>query len=111
MAVRYHLNGLSEHDTKEYVIHRMKVAGATKAVFAEDAYHQIYLASHGVPRRINTICDLALLVGLSNNQDMIDKKTIVEVGDDMELADPHTGMAGVHPLMHPAGDTAAWLRV
>jgi general secretion pathway protein A len=85
MAVRYHLNGLNEWETKEYVIHRLKVAGATRQIFTEDAYHEIYLASAGVPRHINNICDLALLVGFSNNLESIDRAAIREINEDMDI--------------------------
>jgi general secretion pathway protein A len=85
MAVRYHLNGLNEWETKEYVIHRLKVAGATRQIFTEDAYHEIYLSSAGVPRRINNICDLALLVGFSNNLESIDRAAIREINEDMDI--------------------------
>jgi len=85
MAVRYHLNGLNEWETKEYVIHRLKVAGATQQIFTEDAYHEIYLSSAGVPRRINNICDLALLVGFSNNLESIDRAAVREINEDMDI--------------------------
>jgi len=85
MAVRYHLNGLNEWETKEYVIHRLKIAGATRQIFTEDAYHEIYLSSAGVPRRINNICDLALLVGFSNNLESIDRAAIREINEDMDI--------------------------
>lgn len=85
MAVRYHINGLNEWETKEYIIHRLKIAGASRQLFAEDTYHEIYLCSYGVPRRINTLCDLALLVGYSNSITMIDKQTILDINEDMDL--------------------------
>lgn len=85
MAVRYHLNSLSDVDTREYIIHRLKVAGASRQIFTEDAYKAIYLCSSGVPRNINNICDLALLMGYSNNQDLIDKNIIDDINEDMGL--------------------------
>ena len=59
-------------------------------LFADDSYHEIYLHSYGVPRRINTICDLALLVGFSNNQNIISRKDIIDINDDMDLLKPDT---------------------
>ena len=85
MGVRYHINGLNEWETKEYIQHRLKIAGAERQLFAEETYHEIYLCSYGVPRRINTMCDLALLVGYSNNLKMIDKQTILDINEDMDL--------------------------
>jgi type II secretory pathway predicted ATPase ExeA len=85
MAVRYHLNSLNEKETKEYVMHRLKVAGATRQICTEDAYHEIYLSACGVPRRINNVCDLALLIGLSSSLKVVDRKTIREINDDIEI--------------------------
>lgn len=88
MAAGYHLNGLNERETTDYIKHRLKVAGAKRELFSDDSFHEIYANSYGVPRRINTICDLALLVGFSGNKDIIDKKTIVDINEDMDLPRP-----------------------
>ncbi len=88
MAAGYHLNGLSEAETKNYINHRLLIAGAKRQLFTDDSYHEIYLHSYGVPRRINTICDLALLVGFSNNQNVIDRKAIIDINEDMDLPKP-----------------------
>jgi type II secretory pathway predicted ATPase ExeA len=85
MAVRYHLNGLNEKETKEYILHRLKIAGATRPIFTEDAFHEIYLCACGTPRRINNVCDLALLIGTSSNLQMIDRKTIKDINEDIEI--------------------------
>lgn len=85
MSVRYHINGLNEWETREYINHRLKIAGASRQLFAEDSCHQIYLCTYGVPRRINTLCDLALLVGFSNKLKIIDKQTVLDINEDMEL--------------------------
>jgi type II secretory pathway predicted ATPase ExeA len=88
IAVGYHLNGLNEQDTKDYINHRLSIAGAKRELFAKDTFHEIYVNSYGVPRRINTLCDLALLVGFSNNQNVIDKKTIQDVNEDLDVLKP-----------------------
>jgi len=84
MAVRYHLSSLNETETKEYIQHRLTVAGEKKPIFDEEAYKEIYFCSMGIPRRINTICDLSLLVGFGNGVKTIDKKIILKVNEDLE---------------------------
>ncbi|MGE5196894.1 MAG: ExeA family protein [Deltaproteobacteria bacterium] len=86
MAARYHLKGLSETEAKEYIEHRLTVAGAKKQLFDKDAYREIYYCSTGIPRRINTICDLALLVGFANGLKIIDRGLILKVSDDLETS-------------------------
>lgn len=84
MAIRYHLKALNERETREYINHRLSIAGAKKPLFAEDAYKEIYLCAGGIPRKINNLCDLALLVGYGNKLNIVDKKTISEVNEDLE---------------------------
>ncbi|HKZ73157.1 MAG TPA: AAA family ATPase [Steroidobacteraceae bacterium] len=58
---RYHLNPLSRAESEAYVLHRLRVAGATSDVFTPAALAEAYRLSGGVPRIINVICDRALL--------------------------------------------------
>ncbi len=83
MAVRFHLKALNDTELKEYIQHRLTVAGAKSPIFNEEAYGTIYRYSLGIPRKINTICDLALLVGYGNGVKAIDKTTIVKIGEDL----------------------------
>lgn len=85
MAVKYHLTNLDEQETREYILHRLTVAGgAGKAIFDDDVFKDIYHSSLGTPRRINTICDLSLLVGYGSGLKSIDKKTIAKIRDDVD---------------------------
>jgi general secretion pathway protein A len=58
---RYHLNPLSHDETAAYVLHRLRVAGATTDIFAPPALNAVFSLSQGVPRVINVISDRALL--------------------------------------------------
>jgi len=65
---RYHLAPLSRDDSAAYVRHRLRVAGATRAIFTDRALREVHRASHGVPRLINIICDRALLGAYTREQ-------------------------------------------
>lgn len=84
LAVRYHLKALSPEETKEYIQHRLEVAGSKEQIFLDNAFSEIYRFSGGIPRKINNICDMALLVGDGEGLDKIDKETIREVAEDLE---------------------------
>jgi general secretion pathway protein A len=58
---RYHLQPLSREETKGYVRHRLRVAGATEEIFTPGALVELHRLSLGVPRVINVACDRALL--------------------------------------------------
>ncbi len=87
MAVRFHLKALNEQETKEYISHRLEVAGARRPFFEEAAFAEIYLCSGGIPRRINNICDLALLVGFGSSLTTVDKHAIAKISEDLETSD------------------------
>jgi len=68
---RYHLDPLSTEETAAYVRHRLRVAGATRDVFANGALREISRLSGGVPRLINIICDRALLGAFTEDRHVV----------------------------------------
>jgi general secretion pathway protein A len=58
---RYHLEPLSREETRGYVRHRLRVAGAAEEIFTPAALGEIHRLSAGIPRVINVTCDRALL--------------------------------------------------
>ena len=57
------LTRLSAVETGRYIQHRLTEAGAKRTIFESSAVEAIQQLTHGIPRRINRLCDLALLVG------------------------------------------------
>lgn len=76
LAIRFHLNPLGLDDTRKYVIHRLKIAGTEKKIFADVAYKEIWRSSQGVPRVINSICDMCLLLGFTEKFHKINTEVI-----------------------------------
>jgi general secretion pathway protein A len=58
---RYHLEPLSREETRGYVRHRLRVAGATAEIFTPAALDEVHRLAAGIPRVINVTCDRALL--------------------------------------------------
>lgn len=74
IAVRYHIHPLSREEAKQYIYHRLKIAGDTgKIVFDEDTLEEIYNYSGGIPRLINVVCDYCLMSGYINGSFVIIK--------------------------------------
>jgi len=84
IAIKFHLSGLNEAETVEYVHHRLEIAGASRKIFGEDALKITYEQSGGIPRRINQICDMSLLTGFGKQEQVIDEAIIMEVVKDLE---------------------------
>ena len=63
VAVTCVLTRLTAAETASYIRHRLTAAGSRRTIFDESAVQTIYELTNGIPRRINRLCDLALLVG------------------------------------------------
>ena len=73
---RYHLEPLQKDDTRAYVSHRLRVAGAQSDIFTKRAIDSLYKHSRGIPRLINVIADRALLAGYTRDERRIDTKLV-----------------------------------
>ena len=72
----------SEELVRTYVETRLRLAGATCAVFADDAFHEIWEHSeHGVPRLINKICKLSLKAGETNGMNALNAAVVKQIGE------------------------------
>lgn len=62
VIARFHLDALTPQETQQYIAHRLAVAGLNGPLpFSQRAMRRVHGLSHGVPRRINLLCDRALL--------------------------------------------------
>lgn len=84
IAIKYHLAGLNDIETVEYVWHRLKVSGSSRKIFDDAALKLIYEQSGGIPRRINQLCDMALLAAYGKQKEFIEENVIMEVAKDLE---------------------------
>ena len=62
IAVRFYIHELTRAETKQYITHRMSVAGAAHTVlWSRRALRLIHRHSGGIPRCINLLCDRVLM--------------------------------------------------
>jgi general secretion pathway protein A len=86
ITVRYDLKPFSPPEVGEYIQHRLKVAqGPGSIKFTKGALNLIYFFSEGIPRRINALCDRALLIAYTKNVSKIDRKIIKLAVHDIGL--------------------------
>ena len=86
ITYNYHLEPLTEQETAAFIEHRLKVAGATKAIFSAEALREIYFFSQGIPRLINIICDHGLVTGYSTNLKLINVDIIRECANELQIS-------------------------
>ncbi len=84
LAIKYHLRTLDLAETREYVRHRCRIAGREEPLFSDKSLEIIYNASDGIPREINNICDLCLVIGLGNRANFIDEVIAFQVIRDIK---------------------------
>lgn len=72
ISVAYHIGGLSQLEVIEYVRHRLGVAGGSQDIFEPAALALVAGVSKGIPRVINTLCDMALVYGYSEGRKTVD---------------------------------------
>ena len=77
VIARFHLKALSSKETEHYIRHRLSVAGMTRAIpFDRKALQRIHEIARGVPRRINLLCDRAMLGAYAHGKTGIDSATV-----------------------------------
>jgi general secretion pathway protein A len=82
VAAEYHLPAMSAPAVAAYIAHRLGVAGASREIFTPAACECVHLASRGVPRLVNQICDYALVYAFTDGLDRIDAAVIEQVVTD-----------------------------
>jgi putative secretion ATPase (PEP-CTERM system associated) len=102
VTARCHLGALDEDDTRAYVEHRLRCAGATdKPVFAPGVFRAIHQHAGGIPRRINTLCDRLLLQGYLSESVEITLASVESVVAEMREEN-------AAPPQTPPGPRGAW---
>ena len=75
----FHLQPLKLSDVAKYINHRLKAAGASRALFTDEACETIAAASGGIPRTINILCDTALVYGFASAFKVITNEIVTMV--------------------------------
>ncbi|MCR4378231.1 MAG: AAA family ATPase, partial [Rhodospirillales bacterium] len=74
ITARYHLMPLGLVETRNYINHRLHVAGLSSTVFTTGAIKAIHKTARGIPRLINSICDRALLAAYAEGRMQVSSK-------------------------------------
>lgn len=112
VIARYHLRSLSEAETGRYVRHRMEACGLKGPLPLEPrALRHIHAAAGGVPRRINLLCDRALLGAYAGGHPTVTaaivRKAAAEVFPDPTRRAGTAGRPGARLALAALGGVAA----
>ena len=80
VAATCHIGPLDADETRGYIEHRLKCAGATdKPSFEPAVFEQVHQYSGGIPRKINAVCDRLLLLGFLSGRSHLTGEDVAEV--------------------------------
>ena len=83
IGVKTLLRALTPDESACYIQHRLQTAGATRDIFTPDAQEAIHYHAHGIPRQIDRLCDLALVVGFADGLPEIAAEQIEAVNHEL----------------------------
>lgn len=88
LAVKCLLRSFKPQETAQYAQHRVHVAGGQPTLFEPQALSVLHDLTQGIPRRINRLCDLALLIGYAENRTTLDAATLQAVSEELVMVVP-----------------------
>jgi general secretion pathway protein A len=84
VALSYALPPLTEEDSISYVNHRMKTVEGDHHIFEMRALRDVYRSARGIPRLINNICDLSLLLGAAEGRRNVDARIVARAREELK---------------------------
>lgn len=85
ITAHYDFQGLSEEEAVQYILHKITVAGSSKAIIEEPALIAIAANSEGIPRQIDKIMTYALMIGYQEGKKSIDSEVAMSAVNSIRL--------------------------
>ena len=85
IVMNYHIEPLTKEEGRIYISEKLKGAGCSQDVFEEAALEAVLNAADGTPRIINKLCNSSLLIGHSNNLNLITPDIVRQAVNNCEL--------------------------
>ncbi len=79
IAIRYHMPGLTPQETKAYVNHHLKLAGAQHPILNDKALEAVHELSFGIPRKIGAITEQALTYAMFDQKTTVTPEMVLKV--------------------------------
>jgi general secretion pathway protein A len=79
IAMRAHMAPLSVQETKLYVTHHLKLAGAAEPLLDERALEAVHEISFGIPRKIGSVVEQALTYALFDQKRSVTAEMVLKV--------------------------------
>lgn len=83
--MRIKLSPLDRQESRQYVETLLARFGVEHSVFEPSAMERLFEETQGIPRRLNRLCDLALLAGMVDGAKLIDEAMVAAAAQEMYL--------------------------
>lgn len=86
IRLRFHVGALNQEETWGYITHRLGVAGAAPEsdIFGIEVLPMVYEYTGGIPRKINILCDTALICAFADSTKHIDATVMHEAISELQ---------------------------
>lgn len=88
IVARYHLGPLQRDEVAPYIQHRLSVAGSHLDLFPPAVMRQLFACTGGVPRKLNVLCDRALLGSYAQGKPRVDRATVRQAAREVFNSSP-----------------------
>jgi type II secretory pathway predicted ATPase ExeA len=114
VRLTFHLSALSKRETREYIEHRLQIAGAQgRQIIQDDAFDLIFRYAGGIPRLTNILCDTAMLCAFADETSTVTAELVKVAVEELQWVPyaqrrltgevPHDTVGGLaHPVSHLA---------
>ncbi|HLJ24982.1 MAG TPA: AAA family ATPase [Candidatus Acidoferrales bacterium] len=86
IMVRCRIGSLNSHETRAYILRRLRVAGAHgESAFTPEAMESVFEYSCGIPRVINNLCEHSMINAYADGVPRISAEIVREVARDFDL--------------------------
>ena len=79
------LGRLNNQGIREYILHRLHVAGAQNALFTNTGFGAVAACTGGIPRLINSVCDKSLIAAFKKGKKTVDMKDVDDAAQELGL--------------------------
>ncbi|MFZ5517044.1 MAG: HD domain-containing phosphohydrolase [Candidatus Zhuqueibacterota bacterium] len=85
LTVNCYLRPYTDVETASFIKYRLRQAGSKENMFTGDAMQKIHQISNGLPRKINNVCDLALVLAFMRKHKPIDADIIDAINNENDI--------------------------
>ena len=81
--MKFHMNSLKPGEVAKLIEHQMKIVGASKEIFNNNACKAVHSLSGGIVRKVGKLVDKSLSLGVSLKKDIITEEEVMAASKEL----------------------------